>query len=274
MDSPTGKSPSFKVARMDLVEERGTLSRRALLAAAGATLGCQSRRMAAPSAGAPSPAALEIVKAGSMRDDETGGTAIVLLHGWGAPGDDLVPLAHELAAPRTRFFVPAAPLAEVGGGRAWWHLDPADRPAHAWSDQEAASHQPHRQVLAVRAAIQQLLRDIRSRHRPDRLVLGGFSQGAMLSLDVALAAEPPVDRVFALSGVLLSDSLQALKAFRQAKPPVFISHGRQDPVLNFQGGQKAKELLERHGFAVEFHPFDGGHEIPPPVVAALRAFLA
>jgi len=264
---------------MNTVEARGTLSRRALLAAVGATVGCQSRarpsRMAAADgARAPAWGGLEIVRAGPMRDDESGGTAIVLLHGWGAPGDDLVPLAHELAAPRARFFVPAAPLPERGGGRAWWHLDPADRPAHAWDDQEAAGHQPHRQVLAVRATIQQLLRDIQSRHRPDRLVLGGFSQGAMLSLDVALAAAPAVDRVFALSGVLLADSLPALKTPRPVKPPVFISHGRQDPMLSFTGGQKAKDLLERHGYHIEFHPFDGGHEIPPEVVKALRAFLA
>jgi phospholipase/carboxylesterase len=261
---------------MNAVEERGMLSRRALLAAAGATLGCQSRRsqMAAPAgARAPEWGGLEVVKTGPMRDDETGGAAVVLLHGWGAPGDDLVPLAHELAAPRTRFFVPAAPLPELGGGRAWWHLDAADRPAHAWNDQETAGHQPHQQVLAVRGAVQQLLRDIQSRHRPDRLVLGGFSQGAMLSLDVALAAAPPVDRVFALSGVLLADSLPGLKAPRPVKPPVFISHGRQDPMLSYTGGSKAKELLERHGYHVEFHPFDGGHEIPPAVVAALRAFL-
>jgi phospholipase/carboxylesterase len=263
---------------MILVDERSLLSRRTLLAAAGATIGCQSRgrssQMAAPvGAATPEWGGLEVVKAGPMRDDETGGTAIVLLHGWGAPGDDLVPLAHELAGPRTRFFVPAAPLAERGGGRAWWHLDPSDRPAHAWDDQEAAGHQPHRQVLAVRAALQQLLRDIQTHHRPDRLVLGGFSQGAMLSLDVALAAAPPVDRVFALSGVLLADSLPGLKAARGVKPPVFISHGRRDPMLNFRGGEKAKELLERHGFAVEFHPFDGGHEIPAEVVSALRAFL-
>jgi phospholipase/carboxylesterase len=263
---------------MNLVDERSLLSRRTLLAVASATIGCQSRarssQMAAPDgAGAPASNELAVVKAGPMRDGETGGTAVVLLHGWGAPGDDLVPLAHELAGPRTRFFVPAGPLAERGGGRAWWHLDPDDRPAHAWDDQEAAGHQPHRQVLAVRAAVQQLLRDIQAHHRPDRLVLGGFSQGAMLSLDVALAAAPAVDRVFALSGVLLADSLPGLKTTRAVKPPVFISHGRRDPMLNFRGGEKAKELLERHGFSVEFHPFDGGHEIPPPVVASLRAFL-
>jgi phospholipase/carboxylesterase len=261
---------------MDIVEGTPRLSRRALLAA-GATLGCRSRapvrRAAAGTEGAGMWGGLEVARVGSMRDDEPGGTAVVLLHGWGAPGDDLVPLAHELAAPRARFFVPVAPLPERGGGRAWWHLDAGDRPAHAWDTQVAASHQPHPQVLAVRQAIQQLLRTVHSRHRPERLVLGGFSQGAMVSLDVALAASPAVDRVFALSGVLLADSLPALQAPRAVKAPVFISHGRQDPVLPFAGGAKARDLLERHGYQVTFHPFDGGHGIPPDVVESLRAFL-
>jgi phospholipase/carboxylesterase len=255
---------------METVEHVG-VSRRALLAA-GASLGCQSRR-AAPVETAADWGGLELVRIGPEREDQAGGTAVVLLHGWGAPGDDLVPLGHELAAPRTRFFVPAAPLPERGGGRAWWHLDAADRPAQAASDEEPAGHRHHPQVLAVRGAIQQLLRTIVARHNPDRLVLGGFSQGAMLSLDVALAAAPAVDRVFALSGVLLVDSLAALKAPRSVRPPVFMSHGRQDPVLPFVGGQRAKELLERHGYQVTFHPFAGGHGIPPEVVEALRAFL-
>jgi phospholipase/carboxylesterase len=198
---------------------------------------------------------------------------VVLLHGWGAPGDDLVPLARELDRPRTRFFVPAGPLPEMGGGRGWWHLDPTDRPAHAWDDQEAAGHQPHRQVLAARTAIQTVLRTIQTRYRPDALLLGGFSQGAMLSLDVALCADPGVQRVFALSGVMLADSLPALKAPRPTRPPVFVSHGRQDPVLPYQAGAKAKDLLERHGYQVDFHPFEGGHGIPPEVVEALRGFL-
>jgi phospholipase/carboxylesterase len=208
-----------------------------------------------------------------MRDAEQGGTAVVLLHGWGAHGDDLVGLAHALARPRARFFVPAAPLSEVGGGRAWWHLDAKDRPQHAWDEQGDVGYQPHHQVAAVRSAIQTLLGTIRSRFAPERLVLGGFSQGAMLSLDVALAASPAVDRVVAMSGVMLADSLPGLRASRASRPPIFISHGRQDQMLPFMASEKAKGMLERHGFGVEWHPFEGGHEIPARVVSDLRAFV-
>ena len=71
---------------------------------------------------------LDVARVSDMREDERGGSAVVVLHGWGAPGDDLVPLAEALQRPGVRFFVPAAPLPEMGGGRAWWHLDPYARP--------------------------------------------------------------------------------------------------------------------------------------------------
>jgi phospholipase/carboxylesterase len=271
---------------MSRVEEgrAARISRRGALLAAATGFGCPSRSRApvqtatppATTSGAeskPDWGGLEMETVGRMREDERGGTAMVLLHGWGAPGDDLVPLARALARDKTRFFLPAGPLPEMGGGRAWWHLDARDRPAHAWDDQEAAGHQPHRQVGEARAAIQKVLTTIQARYRPEALFLGGFSQGAMLSLDVALAAAPAVHKVVALSGVMLADSLAGLKATRPDRPAVFVSHGRQDSILPFTAGDKARQLLERHGFAVTWRPFDGGHEIPPPIVEEARRFL-
>ena len=260
-------------------------SRRAVLWA-GVTspaLACARRKRASSSAGAapsppPSPpppdewGGLTVAKVGTMRDDERGGTAVVLLHGWGAAGDDLVGLAHELQHPRSRFFVPAAPLPEVGGGRAWWHFDRGDRPEHAWDDR-APARAPHPALAASRAAVQAVLRTVRQRYAPERLCLAGFSQGAMLSLDVALAADPAVDRVAVLSGILLVDSLPGLRAARPPRPPVFISHGRHDPVLPFAGSERARDMLQRHGFDVSFHPFEGGHEIPGVIIGALAEFL-
>jgi phospholipase/carboxylesterase len=144
---------------------------------------------------------------------------------------------------------------------------------HAYDDQPPVSRQPHHAVLEARTAVQALIRDIRKRHRPDRLVLGGFSQGAMLSIDVALAGEPAVDRVAVLSGVLLQDSVAGLRSPRDPKPAVFVSHGRQDAMLPFEGGERLKDLLARHAFPVTWRPFDGGHEIPSAIVRDLAAFI-
>ena len=216
---------------------------------------------------------LDVARVSDMREEERGGSAVVVLHGWGAPGDDLVPLAEALRRPGARFFVPAAPLPEMGGGRAWWHLDPNVRPPHASADRVPAGFQPTPAVVAARSAVQALIAAVVDRYAPATVALVGFSQGAMLSIDVALAGAPGVDRVVAMSGVLLVDSVPELTAPRSSPPRFLLSHGRRDPVVPFSSGERAKDLLEKHGLSVTWRPFDGGHEIPPPVLAAMDRFL-
>jgi phospholipase/carboxylesterase len=216
---------------------------------------------------------LKVVRVSDMREDERGGSAVILLHGWGAPGDDLVPLAEALKRPDARFFVPAAPLPEMGGGRAWWHLNPIARLPHADTDQLAAGFQPSEEVVAARSAVQALIATVIERYAPAMVALVGFSQGAMLATDVALAAAPGVERVVAMSGVLLMDSVPALTAPHPTKPRFLLSHGRQDPVVPFANGSRAKALLEKYGFSVTWRPFDGGHEIPSPVLSDVAQFL-
>ena len=218
-------------------------------------------------------AGLDVVRVSDMREDERGGSAIVVLHGWGAAGDDLVPLAEALARPGVRFFVPAAPLPEVGGGRAWWHLDPDTRPPHAVTARLPPDFRPTPAVVAARVAVQALIATVVDRYAPATVALVGFSQGAMLSIDVALAGAPGVDRVVAMSGVLLVDSVPALTAPHPAKPRFLLSNGRQDPVVPFASGRQGKDLLEAHGFPVTWRPFDGGHEIPESVLADVDRFL-
>jgi len=261
------------------LDGRSVSRRDALLATmAAASFGCRRPRRTIATSSEDGGAArawggLQVARVSEMNEDERGGAAVVVLHGWGAPGDDLVPIARALRRPGVRFFVPAGPLPEIGGGRAWWHLDPNTRPPHADSDQQPAGFQPNPAVLAARAAVQALIGTVVERYAPASVALVGFSQGAMLSIDVALAGTPGVDRVVAMSSVLLMDSVSALAAPRATKPRFFLSHGRRDPVLPFAGGVRAKDLLETHGFAVTFRPFDGGHEIPPPVLAEVDRFL-
>jgi len=216
---------------------------------------------------------LDVVCLSDMSDGERAGDAVIVLHGWGAPGDDLVPIAEALARPGARFFVPAGPLPEIGGGRAWWHLDPETRPPHAHGDRLPRDFQPTPAVVAARGAVQALIAAIVEQHAPATVALVGFSQGAMLATDVAIAGAPAVDRVVAMSGALLTDSVLALTAPRATKPRFLLSHGRHDPVVPFEGGTRAKELLEKHGFTVTWRPFDGGHDIPPPLLPEIDRFL-
>jgi phospholipase/carboxylesterase len=200
---------------------------------------------------------------------------VVLLHGWGAPGDDLVPIAQELARPDTRFVVPAAPLSHPGGGRAWWHLDleRRQRAVAEGRESEIAADVPEG-LTAARASVQSLLRDVRARYKPEVLIVAGYSQGGMLAMDVALAADPPVDRVASLSGTLIAEKVWRAQMDRGIRPTVLMSHGRRDPVLPFSMSERLKSLLQEKGFAVTWLPFEGGHEIPAEVLEGLRAFVA
>jgi phospholipase/carboxylesterase len=216
---------------------------------------------------------LELAYRAGMTDGDRGGTTVVLLHGWRESGARLVPLARALAARGARACVPAAPLPEPGGGRSWWRLEDGDRPAWAWDDEPPAGYGPHKLVTAARLAVQDLLAAIRDRYAPDTVAVAGFSQGAMLALDVAVRAESNVDRVGAVSGVLLADSLPALRTPAPTRPRILLAHGRHDEDVPIAGGERASSLLERYGHAVDWRPFDGGHGIPPAIVTALADFL-
>ncbi|HXI58374.1 MAG TPA: hypothetical protein VNO55_20045, partial [Polyangia bacterium] len=177
--------------QIDPVGPRSVSRRNILLAGLGAApLSCRRagpKVAASMDGGAAQPwGGLKVIRVSGMRDDQRGGDAVIVLHGWGAPGDDLVPLAQALRRPGVRFFVPAAPLPEVGGGRAWWHLDPNARPPHASTDQLPANFQPTPAVIAARTAVQGLIATVVERYAPASVALVGFSQGAMLSMDVAL----------------------------------------------------------------------------------------
>lgn len=219
---------------------------------------------------------------------EGGGTAVVLLHGWGEPGHALVPLASALVQGEARLFMPAAPLVLAEDVRAWWPLEPDDRPSWAWDECAPPEYMPHRDVVAARFAVQGLLTGIIERCAPDTVALVGFSQGAMLALDVGLRGEPAVDRVAAMSGVMLADSLPALAAVTAvdavdavdavtesdgAGPRFLLTHGTEDDEVPFEAGERARDLLVGRGLDVTWRPLPGGHGIPDAAVAALREFI-
>lgn len=259
-----------------------TLSRRQILPAllAAALPACRSSR-AGPQATAgappgssrepdasPTDEALSVVEIGTAARNKD---ALVLLHGWGAPGDDLASLGRELVRDNTMIFVPAAPLAE-GEGRAWWHLDATSRGRYAHDDALPTNFQPLDAITRARAAVQALLRSIHERFAPSLLTVAGFSQGAMLALDVALHCEPRVDRVAVLSGALLVDSLPAVHDGCGRIRRVLVTHGRADPIVPFQNAERAVAILEQRGVSVDFQPFDGRHEMPRGVRSALGEF--
>jgi phospholipase/carboxylesterase len=202
----------------------------------------------------------------------------VLLHGFGAPGDDLVSLAGEIDAP-VRLVFPAAPL-ELGGlygdSRAWWLLDlarledelrrgvPLDRRDEVPDGLAAARDHVNRFIdqLAARFAI-----------ADDQLVLGGFSQGAMLALDVALHRPRPPAGLILMSSTLIAEGVWRPRMPSLAGVPVMLSHGRHDALLPYHVAERLRTRLTEAGAAVDWQPFLGGHEIPRAAIDAANRLL-
>ena len=223
---------------------------------------------------------LDVVLTGGV-DREGGGNGplVVLLHGFGAPGDDLVPLQRVMRVPReTRFAFPAAPLElDMMPGidsRAWWHIDMLRlQDAIERGDMRDLSGEEPEGLTEAREKMDAFLTQIRSDLAPSKLVLGGFSQGSMLSIDVALRTSHTIDALVVLSGTLLAQDIWVPKMGTLRGKPVFQSHGTHDPILPYALAQRLKTELVGAGADVTFVPFRGAHEIPPPVLEALVEFL-
>jgi phospholipase/carboxylesterase len=219
------------------------------------------------------------IAGGTDREGGGEGPAVVLLHGFGAPGDDLASLWRVMRAPAgTRFLFPEAPLSlgELGmpGARAWWMIDMVRLQRTRTPDEvnQMMSEVPAG-LAAARAKVLAMLDAVDAELKPSKLVVGGFSQGAMLSVDVALRSDRPLAGLVAMSGALIAEKEWRPLAAKRAGLPVLQSHGSRDPILPFAAGERLASLLKEAGLAHQWVPFQGEHTIPPVVIDALGAFL-
>jgi phospholipase/carboxylesterase len=226
---------------------------------------------------------------GGLRTRITGGTdgkgggrgpLIILLHGFGAPGDDLVSLADDLNVPAgTRFVFPEGPLSLSFGpsaARAWWLIDMARIAADQAAGRVRNLSQDIPKGLAqARETILAFLKEVEHSFGADprKTILGGFSQGAMLSCDVMLRTAQPYAGLIQLSGTLLAAQEWAPLMPKRKGFPVFQSHGMQDELLPYAGAERLRDALTHAGLSVEWHNFRGGHEIPRSVLQRLGPFI-
>jgi phospholipase/carboxylesterase len=209
---------------------------------------------------------------------ESEGMTLVLLHGFGAPGDDLVGLADMISAPpRTTLVFPEARLSLGGGARAWWMIDFAKLEVAIITGamRDLPSEIPEG-LDEARAAIDAFLDALEKQEgiSLDRLVLGGFSQGAMLAMDVALRTERKLSGLVLLSGSYIAEREWKPRMSARNGTPVFQSHGATDPILPFEVAERLRGELSDAGLDVEFHRFAGGHGIPPEVMNELGRWLS
>ena len=189
--------------------------------------------------------------------------ALVLFHGRGTDENDLFPLLDALDPERRLLGVtPRGPLELPPGGNHWYVLGELGRPP-------ADSFMPsYRQAsagldsLAAETGIP-----------PERTVLGGFSQGAMMSYALGLGADRPRPAgIIALSGFVPEVEGLELDLDRPL-PPFAIGHGTYDPVIGVEWGRQAKELLEGAGADIVYRESPIPHTVDPAFLAELRQWL-
>lgn len=108
---------------------------------------------------------------------------------------------------------------------------------------------------------------------PENIVLGGFSQGAILACDIALHTKIPFVSLVLLSGMLIAREVWNPLLHTRRGLRVFQSHGTSDPVLPVALAKQLREFLVMPGLEVEWHGFRGGHGIPRPIVQKLSKFI-
>lgn len=203
-----------------------------------------------------------------------GAPTIVIFHGYGADGADLAPLAMELRLPKpARWLFPDAPTELEWGGRAWFPIDAAriQQSQATGKPVDLADSDPKR-LEGARTSVSAFLAELGVPW--PKLILGGFSQGAMLATDLSLSAPENPRGLAILSGNLINAARWKELAPNRRGLPFFMSHGSVDPILGFAGALKLETLLTDAGLQGSLLKFEGGHAIPPEVADGLTRFLA
>jgi phospholipase/carboxylesterase len=190
---------------------------------------------------------------------------LLLLHGRGAGEHDLLPLADVLDPDRRLVAVlPQAPLRLPPGGNHWYVVREIGRP-----DPDT--------FLPTLAAAGDWVDTVAGAHgvEPDRVVVAGFSQGAVMSYALGLGAgRPRPAGIIALSGFVPTVPGFELDLAGRDGLPVAIGHGSLDQVIGVEWGRRADDLLQRAGLAVRYHETVMGHSIDPAFLDELRGWLA
>ncbi|HLK37261.1 MAG TPA: hypothetical protein VKU41_10955 [Polyangiaceae bacterium] len=204
-----------------------------------------------------------------------GAPLVVLLHGFMGTASDLEPFARSLGVD-ARFAFPEGlvDLASRGlVGRAWWPTDVDARAAALAKGPRDMSAFVPEGLGEARAYLEDFLDGLPSEDRSRPLVVGGFSQGAMLSCELALVTSRPLAGLVLFSGARIdAGRWQPLYSARRGLR-VFMSHGAGDPDLAFSAAETFRADLSSAGWDVTWCPFQGGHEIPLPAWRAFKRWL-
>lgn len=199
--------------------------------------------------------------------------AIIWMHGLGADANDFVPIVKELdlrGCPGIRFVFPNAPTMPVtiNGGyvmRAWYDILGTD----------IAKREDETGLRESQELINQLIaREVARGIPTERILLAGFSQGCAMTLQTGLRYPKKLAGLLCLSGyVPLSDKLAAERQAANQATPIFLVHGRADPVIPIQRAEQSRDLLKSLAYQVEWHEYMMQHSVCEEEITDISVWL-
>ncbi len=200
------------------------------------------------------------VPSGASDSDEL--PLVIVMHGRGADANDLADIAPTIDR-GYRFIFPNAPrefepYPGMTFGFTWFD---------GWPPEPGTIVESRNRLLAF---IAEALK--RYPTPANKVVIAGFSQGGMMSLDVGYRLDPPPAGIVVMSGALFEDDMPDLDA-RQSTP-VLIVHGTQDDMIPVVAARRTRHVLEEHGIRPEYHEYPMGHWVTPESLATVGEFIA
>jgi len=197
---------------------------------------------------------------------------ILWMHGLGADGNDFVPVIQALDLPDVpiRFLFPHAPMRPVtiNGGyimRAWYDIQHTD---FTKQEDETGLHGSQHAILALIERENQ--RGIPSK----RIVLAGFSQGAVMALQVGLRHPDKLAGIMALSGYLpLAHKVKQEAHAANQTTPIFMAHGSHDNIVPVNLAHTSLQLLRKYNYSVTWHEYPMSHAVCDQELADISCWL-
>ena len=199
--------------------------------------------------------------------------AVIWLHGLGADGSDFVPIVRELdltGLPAIRFVFPHAPTMPVTINygyvmRAWYDILGTD----------LTHRQDEAGLRKSQALVEELIAREKARGIPaGRIVLAGFSQGCAMTLQTGLRYPEKLAGLLGLSGYLpIHTKLPAERHSANHDTPIFLAHGRSDPIVPIDRAVMSRDHLQSLGYKVEWHEYPMPHSVCEEEIADIGVWL-
>lgn len=190
---------------------------------------------------------------------------LILMHGFGANEEDLLPLADSF--PENYIIVtPQAPY-KIGNQNYQWYTSEKDATGGFGGKQD--------ELTESITKVENLVKDLQKKYnvKPDRTFIGGFSQGANMSYQLGLRYPDLFKGIGVLSGTIFNTLKQAEDKTKASSLKIFIAHGEQDNRIPFTEAESSKKWLDTHKYQSEFHIYKGmSHSISQEEIQDLVKF--